>query len=344
VALSEVQLTNLARWLEERLDADRIEISSSEKLAGGAIQENIALLLAVTGGPRAGAHEVVLRSDAPSSLPISWSRLEEFKILQVAHGAGVTVPEPWLACDDASVIGKPFAIMGRVRGEARGVRLVRDPVLRPRGDALAERLGRELARLHRVVPPVEALPFTKAPDKAPALVRIEELRRHLDRLDAVEPVLEWGLRWAEVRAPETERLVLIHGDFRTGNYMVRDGELVAALDWEFSCFSDPLEDLGWLLARCWRFGAFEQECGGIGSRDALLRGYENESGRAVDRRLLPYWELIGTLRWGVIALMQAERHYSGREPSLELALTAHVVPALEQDILDYIDLLEEHRR
>ncbi len=49
---------------------------------------------------------------------------------------------------------------------------------------------------------------------------------------------------------------------------------------------------------------------------------------------LGYWEVMAHVRWAVIALQQAERHASGAQESLELALTAHVVPELELEILD----------
>jgi hypothetical protein len=39
------------------------------------------------------------------------------------------------------------------------------------------------------------------------------------------------------------------------------------------------------------------------------------------------------LNWAVIALQQAERHLSGEEASLMLALTGHIVPELEYEIL-----------
>jgi aminoglycoside phosphotransferase (APT) family kinase protein len=112
------------------------------------------------------------------------------------------------------------------------------------------------------------------------------------------------------------------------------------LDWEFARYGNPLEDLGWFLARCWRYGRWEREAGGIGSRAAFLDAYETAAGHAVDRSRIPLFELLATLRWAVIALMQARRHYSGEERSLELALTLHVVPTLEQDILAYVDAIE----
>ena len=37
--------------------------------------------------------------------------------------------------------------------------------------------------------------------------------------------MEWGLRWLEREAPQTERLVLVHSDYRTGNFLVGEGGL-----------------------------------------------------------------------------------------------------------------------
>ena len=116
------------------------------------------------------------------------------------------------------------------------------------------------------------------------------------------------------------------------------------LDWEFAGFGDPLEDLGWMLGRYWRFGAYDREAGGIGSREALFSGYEAEAGGAVDRGAVAYWEVMATVRWAVIALMQAARHFEGHEASLELALTAHVLPVLELDLLTRIHEIEETGR
>jgi hypothetical protein len=53
---------------------------------------------------------------------------------------------------------------------------------------------------------------------------------------------------------------------------------------------------------------------------------------------------MATLRWAVIALMQAARHFEGHEASLELALTAHVLPVLELDLLTRVREIEESGR
>jgi hypothetical protein len=56
----------------------------------------------------------------------------------------------------------------------------------------------------------------------------------------------------------------------------------------------------------------------------------------VDARAVEYWEIMGSVRWSVIALQQARRHLSGEEPSLELALTGRMLPEMESDLLEQI--------
>jgi aminoglycoside phosphotransferase (APT) family kinase protein len=62
----------------------------------------------------AGPQELVLRLDAPSSLPLSHGRAAEFRLLEVARAAGVAVPEPLALCPDPAVLGRPFLVMRRV--------------------------------------------------------------------------------------------------------------------------------------------------------------------------------------------------------------------------------------
>jgi aminoglycoside phosphotransferase (APT) family kinase protein len=225
-------------------------------------------------------------------------------------------------------------------GEARGHKLVRNPEIIKAGDRIVAELGEQVARLHRIEPPVSGLDFISVPTFNPALARIEELQRYLGEQAEPQPVLEMALRWLGTNLPETDRVCLVHGDLRTGNFLVHEGRLSAILDFEFAAFSDPLEDLGWMLARCWRFGQYDKVAGGIGSAEAFLDAYERTTDRSLDRRALPYWQVMATVRWAVIALEQAARAYVQKENSLELALTGEVVPSLEWDILDFIDRIE----
>ncbi|KAB1078563.1 phosphotransferase family protein [Methylobacterium soli] len=319
----------LRSWIAGQLGTREVVLAGIEPLAGGSIQENWRLDCSVDGAPA----RFVLRKDAAATIASSRSRPEEFAILQAAHRGGVCVPEPVGFCHDAEVLGAPFALMGLVDGVGLGPRVAKDLSLGGDRERLAERLGLELARIHRIRPPQVGLAFLGEPDPMPARAVIAALRGKLDALAATRPALEWGLRWAERHAPECAAATLTHGDFRTGNYMVDAGGLTAILDWEFAGWGDPMSDLGWFCATCWRFGRPALEAGGIASRAAFYRGYEAEGGAPVDDAAVRYWEIVAHLRWAAIALEQAHRHLSGAEWSLELALTGRMVPELELAVL-----------
>ena len=319
-------------FLSRVAEAQDVQLQTVKLLTGGAIQENWLLELEVTGGNYAGHLAVVLRSDAASVVSSSHSRAQEFALLQAAFAVGVTVPEPlWLG--EKSVFGRDFFVMRKANGIAVGHRIVKELSLGGDRELLTERMGEEMARLHRIQPPNENLAFLPMPQLSPALQGIQSFRQFLDQHHTPFPALEWGIRWLENNAPQTIELVLAHRDWRTGNYMLDEQGLTAVLDWEFAAWSDRLEDIGWFCARCWRFGQFNNEAGGIGARAALYRGYERIYGQSLDWQHVYYWEVYAHVRWAIIAIQQGERHVSGQEPSLELALTAHIVPELELEIL-----------
>ena len=297
-------------------------------LSGGAIQENWGVTLDITGGPQAGRHEVVVRMDAPSAVAASHGRMREFALLRVAFEAGVTVPEPLWACTDEGVLGRPFFVMRRIAGIAAGHRVVRMARTPAEARALVTDCATQLARIHAIGPPDTRLDFLDISKEPPALAAVGAHRRALDALGVMHPGLEWALRWAEVAAPLPGDLVLCHQDFRIGNLMVDDHRLTGVLDWEFACWGDPISDVAWLCAHCWRFGRDDRPVGGIGERADLYDAYEAASGRSIEPARVRYWEVMAHVRWAILALQQADRHLSGRETNLELALTGHVVPEL----------------
>jgi aminoglycoside phosphotransferase (APT) family kinase protein len=332
------QRQTIEEFVAQACGAEKVCIEQMKLLSGGAVQENWLLDLRIEGGPHQGLIEAVLRCDSPTAgVAISHGRAQEFALLSAVFNAGVTVPQPLWLCEDLSVFGRPFFIMRRIRGTAAGHVLVKTDAVADRHE-LARRLGQELARIHSVRPPRLDLAFMPLYEEAPALRSVHAYRDFLDRHHTPYPALEWGLRWLERNAPPRDFLTLTHGDFRTGNYMVDESGLTGILDWEFAGWGDPLEDLGWFCAKCWRFGQSDMEAGGIGLREHFYAGYESESGREVDHAQIQYWEVMAHMKWAIIAIQQAERHCSGEENSLLLALTGHIVPELEWEILN----LTEH--
>ncbi len=128
----------------------------------------------------------------------------------------------------------------------------------------------------------------------------------------------------------------MHGDFRNGNFIVGPEGIRSVLDWELSHLGDPVEDLGWLCVKSWRFGHVDQPVGGFGPVDVLLAAYEHAGGGTVDPEHLHYWETFGTLKWGVICEMQSFSHLHGLVRSVELAALGRRIAEMEWDLLELI--------
>jgi aminoglycoside phosphotransferase (APT) family kinase protein len=334
---SELRRAPLARFLAAASAAERVGIIALTRLGGGALQENWGLEVCFSGGMLDGNQRLVLRTSAATGVAASLMRLQEFAVQKAAFAAGVTVPEPLFASTDPAACGKPFFVMRRARGITAPDRITGDPGLDPALPTIAERLGRELARIHKIRPPQPDLAFqTPYAEDGPAQ-QIERFRAYLDRYPTPRPVLEWGIRWLETHIPPSAEPVLCHHDFRTGNYMLDGTELTAILDWEFAGWGDPHEDIGWFCCKSWRFARLDREAGGIAGRAPFYRGYQSESGRSIDPRRVHFWEVFASVRWAVIALEQADRHMIGGERDLNLALTGRRATECELELLMLLD-------
>lgn len=336
-AALEVHLASAAK-------AARAEITALEPLSGGTLHENWRLAVTFDGGALPGSRQLVLRADRPVVLADSLTRGEEFQVMNAVRAAGVAVPEPLWAAAAAGPLGREFFVMRWARGTASPEAIIRQCEQGDSGARLAARLGAELAMLQRIRPEAGTLPFLKPPaaDRAQSLVAAA--RAYLDTQSQAHPAIEWGLRWLELNAPPAAAPVLVHGDFRTGNYLVDGVDLVAILDWELAAWGDPLEDLGWFCMRFWRLGAADRIAGGLADREALLAGYERARGQAVERAALQYWEVMANVRWATISIQQAERHLSGVDRSLELCLIGRRTAEIEHEFMQLISAVPEGRR
>lgn len=334
--MDEAACGRLAAWLGATLGEPVISVELA-RLTGGAIQENWHLAVTLAGGEK---RAFVLRRDASASIRSSRSRGAEFHVLKAMQKAGIAVPAPIALCTDTAVLGGPFFVMQRVAGVADPRRLTRDDHLIPDRSAFGAALGAELARIHAIRPPVSELAFLGPPPEDALASRIESLRVALDHLAAPQPAIEWVLRWLERNRPRPNPPTFVHGDYRVGNIMVAQGKIAAVLDWEFAAWGDPDEEIGWLCARCWRFGRPEREAGGVAARADFYRGYEAVSGRRIAGGQIPYWEAMAAARWAIIALEQGARHLAEAEPGLEAALTGRLAPELVKEALSVIAAIE----
>jgi aminoglycoside phosphotransferase (APT) family kinase protein len=246
----------------------------------------------------------------------------EASLLRVAREAGVPVPEVVGAgADDGLLPG--WLVVERLQGETIPRRLLRDEGFAAARPALTDQAAQALAAIHSI-----------DPASIPGLPGADPLRHPLDLLDAlheVRPVLELGVRWLDRSRPSMDERVVVHGDFRMGNFLVDGGGLRGVLDWELAHMGDPAEDIGWLCARAWRFGG-PGRVGGFGELDQFLSAYTSASGRAVDVDRVRWWEAYATIKWAVICLLQASAHLSGTR-SVELAAIGRRVCESECDLL-----------
>ena len=326
----------IVQFLASAASSKSAELLYFETLRGGAVQQNYRIDVHFSDGPFAGAQELVLRTDSASKLAESRDRPAEFRIQRLVYEAGVRVAEPLWLCEDETIIGKTFYVMRRLSGSARAPTIVARAKREGWGSDIAEALGVELAGLHALTYETPGTDFLGILDECPSGSRLSEARTAINALPVPQPILEWGLRWLHRTAPLREEIVLAHRDFRTGNYLLSGNELTGLLDWEFSGWSDPQEDIGWFCARCWRFGHVECDAGGIAFRDVFYRAYEERSGRLIDSEKVFWWEVFAHLRWAIIALQQGARFSHGGESSLDLALTNRRVAEISCELLGMI--------
>jgi len=284
-------------------------------------------------------HALIVRRNSPSSSVGGevLSLENEHRLLALVHEHGATVPRPWGFIPDLS--GRPAYVMDRVDGVSIGRKVVRDEELEQARARLPQQMAESLAAIHAV--PSDELDFLPAgdPGEAPARHSVSRMERELDCLGEPHPVIELGLAWLHRHCPEPRPRTLVHGDFRVGNLMVDRNGLAAVLDWELAHRGDPAEDLGWPLIRAWRFGRDDLRLGGIGPVEPFLERYNELTGREIGPADLDYWELLGNVNWAVIQLIQRERHLSGREPSVELAVLGRLSAETEREILAMLERL-----
>jgi aminoglycoside phosphotransferase (APT) family kinase protein len=308
----------LRALLSDRLEQD-VTIEGLRQLTGGASRQTWAFEARAADGER---RPLILRYDVPDAPRVAMAI--EARAIEAAARAGVPEPSIITYDDDPAWLDGPFIVMERIDGETLARRILRDEQFGAVRPELAEQCGEILARIHSI--PI---------DEVPGLERVDvlgKLRETLAQFEDPSPALELAMRWLEEHRPASTDEVVVHGDFRNGNLVVGPDGIRAVLDWEQVHRGDPMQDLGYLCVRAWRFGA-QPPVGGFGPYDDLFRGYERVSGRSVDPRVVRWWELYGTTWWGIGCMRQAWRHLSGAERSLEHAAIGRRVWEQEYDVL-----------
>jgi aminoglycoside phosphotransferase (APT) family kinase protein len=296
-----------------------VQISEPVLLAGGASKEAWAV-------DADGERLLVRRAAASVIHRHTLSLRDELAVLEAAHEAGVKAPRPYGYIPDLA--GREAFVMERLEGETIGRRIVQKEELARAREALPVQMAEELAKIHAI--PAERVSFL--PQSRP-----EQMAAELEEVDEPHAAIELGLLWLRENRPPVRPLVFTHGDYRIGNLVVGDGGLVGVLDWEFAHLGDPVRDMAFSLVRAWRFGVPEKRLGGVGDMEPYLERYNELTGLDVRPAELDYWELAGNVAWAIGCLTQMQRHLTGQDRSVELAILGRLGVEVEYEIVNLLE-------
>ena len=292
-----------------------VEVSEPVLLAGGASKEAWSV--------DAGAEKLLVRRAAVGVIhKHTLSLAHEYEVLEAAYAAGVKAPRPIRYIPDLE--GREAFVMERLEGETIGRRIVRMNV----PPCLPTEMAEELAKIHAI--PRGRLPFLGE-------ARLERMVEEFDEVGEARPAIELGLWWLRENRPPAREPVVVHGDYRIGNLVVDERGLVGVLDWEFAHVDDPVRDLAFALVRAWRFGVPHKRLGGIGDAEPYLERYNELTGLDVRPEELDYWEVAGNVGWAIGCLTQMQRHLSGLDRSVELAVLGRLGAEVEYEICHLLE-------
>lgn len=328
----------IARYLETQMPAARdLTVTALERKSGGASRETWAFAARWTENGRSAGGEFILRRDPTGGL-LESDRGHEFTVLKALYGSGIPVPRTFWLELDSKALERPFFIMERIAGTAPvGTFPAGYP---PSVQAyVTEQFADILARIHRFDWRAHGFEFLGVPATGTDAARTQLHHwRRIYQQEALEPqpILEEAFLWLAAHVPSCDRITLVHGDYRSGNYLfTEDGTITAVLDWEMVHLGDPMEDLGWASMKFWTGRGL---IAGLTTRDDLFARYQAAGGVAVDARRVFFYEVLGTVKMAVIALTGIRAYCEGKTHDASMPLVGFLVPRLLRDLVEQLEL------
>lgn len=268
---------------------------------------------------------LVLSIDRDAGL-IASHREVEAELLRIVHADGsVPVPELIAAEYTGDALGQPFLLTEWVEGEADPVALL-SPDYDDRRPAFARELIEVLGAITAIDPRrsglAEILPQpTAAAAAAAALDHWEGVLAEHDVCSL--PATAAALRHLRRNLPPpAERVCLVHGDYRIGNFLHDGTRITTVLDWELAHLGDPHEDLGWFLSENWWGQRFPGKACGLLDESELIERWEAATGLRCDRPTLEWWRLLAEVKANILWITGASHFVHGRTRDLNIAFIA----------------------
>ncbi|XP_077164824.1 acyl-CoA dehydrogenase family member 10 isoform X2 [Paroedura picta] len=196
---------------------------------------------------RFGDRHLVLRKKPPGKLLPSAHAVErEYRVLKALADAGIPVPKVISLCEDSSILGTPFYLMEYCTG-----RIFKDPSLPglepSQRQEIYAAMNRVLCQIHSV--DIKAAGLEDYGRQDCYLQRQVQIWSKQFRATETHPIpaMERLMQWLPSHLPASQRLSVVHGDFRLDNLVFHPDrpEVVSVLDWELSTLGDPLSDVAY---------------------------------------------------------------------------------------------------
>lgn len=310
---------------------DKGEVQNLQRLTGGATKQTWSFDWASADQRQPLIlQQTPALTGSPGRSP-KLSAGQDAAVMIVARAGGVPAPVVKLILQPDDKLG-PGYVTERVEGETLGRRITSDEAFSAARPMMARQCGEILAAIHRL--PTQDLPFLATLSPADELEIYGGL---LEPYKLSHPALAYALRWVQDHLPTTWKPGLVHADFRTGNLIVGPDGIRCVLDWEIARIGDPMQDLGVLCMRTWRFGG-AGHVGGFGRRQDLYSAYEAACGALVDPGRVRFWEAFSNLKWAISCVRRGmATRPDGRPASIELCAIGR---RLEEPLWDFFSLID----
>ena len=282
--------------------------------------------------------DLILRLGPDYGLFAPYSAEPQLLAMRSLEGSAVPVPRAWWGGDDASVFGAPFLFCEKVEGDAVVPWVSANEPGLEEGfrKRLAEQFIDTLGALHRVPwrdKPIAALeqhasePITT---QNAARLSVEHWEAQIARWAMRPyPLAEWGIRWLKRNTPVAPRVAIVHGDYRTGNFLEKDGRITAILDWELVHLGDPHEDLGWASLPMYMGGS--KLISRLAEPEWFYRRYGEQAGFAVDMDAVRYYQAFSLLKLAATHMAAARCFEEGRFNDMRMpAMGSQIATCLKQ--------------
>ncbi|MDT3443192.1 MULTISPECIES: phosphotransferase family protein [unclassified Pseudofrankia] len=324
---TEDALERLTSWLRERIpSATDVRVENSSRVTFGHSAEMLMLALAWRTGTEHHRRDVVLRLRPPfPGLLEPYDMTRQFTILRALENTDVRGPAVLWLDESGEVLGRPFYVMERVVGDVYEQETPTELVERPATlHRMTQALVEQLAAIHSVDLSGTGL-AALGDGRSYVDDQLDHWTAEMRRVQRAElPSLERLLTELRDRRPTaSERVTLVHGDPKPGNFAFVDGEVTGVFDWEMAGIGDPLADVGY-LDLLWKTPVFFTSRPSALTADEALAYYEELTGIPVRHR--EWYRAFQSFKTCVILLVGAMLFDAGDTDDLRFGLMGMGIP------------------